>query len=122
YVPFELPVQSLTQLTRRDELPFLAREWRVVDHEVDGDRRLFDGDPRETLRRLDVRDRVADLHAFQSRERNDLARGRLLDLGALESLEAVELRDARVLVGLIGVEGKQRNRIPDVHDATFDAA
>ena len=43
---------------------------------------------------LDVSDGEPDLHSLETSERNDLARTRLLDFDAVETLEDVQLRDA----------------------------
>src|SRR4029077_4772122 len=100
----ELTHEAFAELARGHELPFLAGEGRVIDHEVDGNRRLLAGDPFESLWRFDVGDGVPDLDPFESRERDDLARGCLSDLDALQPLEGVELRDARAFGRLIRVE------------------
>jgi hypothetical protein len=83
-VALELLVQPVAHLPRRDVLPFLAGEGRVVDDEVDRDGRLLDADPLEALGVLGVGDRRADLDAFEAGQRDDLAGGRGLDLDALE--------------------------------------
>src|SRR5207248_2465140 len=74
-VAFELAIEALTHLTRRDEFPVFAGERRIVDDEVHGDRRLFHGDALESLLDVDVRERQADFDTVQTRKRDDLTGG-----------------------------------------------
>ena len=108
-VPLELLVQTLAHLTRRDELPFLAGEGRVVDDEVDRDRRLLDGDALEPFRMLDVRDRQSDLDALEPGQRDDLARLRLGTSMRSSPSNDEQLRDPRLLRLLVRIERQQRD-------------
>ena len=80
-------VESIADLARRHVLPFFARERRVVDDVVDGNRRLLDGDSLEPLRVLDVRERQPNLDALDACQRDDLAGESLRDLDAIQSIE-----------------------------------
>src|SRR6476646_10229870 len=73
HVALELPIQSLPNLTRRDELPLASGKRRIVHEKIDRDCRLLDRDAFESVRMLDVGDCQSDLDILEARERDDLA-------------------------------------------------
>src|SRR5688572_22018482 len=97
-VALELLVKSIAQLPAGDVLPIASGKRGVVDDEVHREGRLFDGDAGEPLGPQRIRDGGADLDAFDTRQRDDLAGRRLLDLLALEALEPVEPRDPALAI------------------------
>src|SRR5687768_11422469 len=120
-VALELPVKSLSQLARSDELPLPAGEWRVVHEEVHRDCRLLDGDSLETLRALDVSHGQADLHSLEAGECDDFSSRRFPELDSLESLVTEELRHLRLFDLHVRVERQKRDLLPDRDPAPLDS-
>ena len=69
--------------------PFTASPAKPCYAELDLDRWFLDGDPFELLRMRRVAERIADLHVFDTRERQDVSGERFGDRHALECFEAV---------------------------------
>src|SRR5687767_6404424 len=122
HVPLQLAIETLTHLAGGHELPFLAGEWRVVDDDVDGNRRLLDGNALESIGMLHVRDGQADLDTLEAGETDDLTSIRRLELDPLEPLEAEQPGHTSLLDGPRGLEWEQRDLLPDAHSAALDAS
>src|SRR5947209_4818224 len=73
----ELALQSIFQIPRRDVLPFRSGERRVVDHPGHRYRRLVDGDRLQLLWGEGIRECLSDFDVSESRDRDDLAGGRV---------------------------------------------
>ena len=78
-------MQPLAEVARRHIYRF-ARE-AACYAELDLDRWFLDGDPFELLRMRRVAERIADLHVFDTRERQDVSGERFGDRHALECFE-----------------------------------
>ena len=111
-------------MARRDELALAAGERARVDAERHRERRLVDADGRQRLRLLRVRDRVADGHVAEARQRHDLAHGRLGHLDALHALVDEDLADLRLdfLVAVDEHDVLIRARLAAADAADGDAA
>src|SRR5205085_3906776 len=89
-------IKALAQLSRRDVLAFAPGERRIVDAEDHRDGRLIHRDDWQGVWIIRARDRLADLDLFDASERDDLADASALDRLALQTLEHIKLRDARL--------------------------
>src|SRR5580692_11007808 len=90
----QLLFQAFTKITRGDELAFTSGKWRVVDRELNGDRRLVDNDSRQRCRILYTCDGFANRDALDAGNSNDVASFGDFSIDALQSGEAEELGDA----------------------------
>ena len=126
-VPLQFPEEALAQLPGRHVLARPSGEGGVVDPEVHRERGPFDGDPAETVPAVGVRDRLADLHAFESRQRHDVAGARAGRFDPLQPVEAVDLehpgRERLVRGHRSGLpERQQHHAVRLGHRAALDAA
>ena len=92
-VLLELLLQAFLDVAGGHELAVLAEERGVVDHEEHRHRGFVDGDGRERLRILEVRDGVADLEPFDAHEGADVTALDLVYIGLAETLEHHDLLD-----------------------------
>jgi len=87
HVALQLAHQAITNLTAGDELAFATGEWRRVDLESHRERGLIDLDRWQPIGRFDIAQRDADVHLFDTRDGDDVARDRFIDRHALEATE-----------------------------------
>ena len=92
-VRLQFLVEPLAQVAAGHKLTLAASERRVVHAELDGDGRFIDHDRRQRLRILQAGDRLADGEAAYTRDRDDVAHGRLFDVRALQAAEAEQFGD-----------------------------
>ena len=83
------------------------------------------GSSTEALEAVRGRHGLPDLHAGESREGDDLARPRLLQLDPLQPLEAKELEHPGLLVRAVAhrpgfAQRQERHRLPDPDTAPLD--
>ena len=84
-------------MARGDELTFLAKEGRVVDHEEHRHGGLVNSDGRQGLRVLDVADGVANLELVEADDSTDIATLHLVDTLVTHAIKDVELLDPGLL-------------------------
>ena len=104
----QLALQALAQVPRGDELPVASGHRRRVDAEHHRHRRLVDGNRRDGEPVFRVGDGLADGDVLDAGEADDVAGGGLGDLDALEALEGIELRDARLQRRAVQLEHDDR--------------
>src|SRR5215471_15872971 len=115
-----LLIEPRANLARGDELSFPARERRGVDAEDHRDGRLVDSDARQRAGLRHRRQGVADVDAFDARERDDLARRSRLDRRLLQTFERIKLR--HLGLAQLAVPAYHRDLIADRDRAVEDAA
>ena len=101
-VRLEFPFQALTDLTRRDELPFAAGERGRIHLEVHREGGFVHFEHGERFGALRVGDGRADRELFDAVHEHDVARFRFVDQHAVEPFELQDLIDLRALRGVLG--------------------
>ena len=120
-VRLDLLEQAVADVARGDVLALAARKRGVVDHEQHRDGRLVDLDERQRLHMRGVAGRLADVEVRHAGDRDDVAERSAFRVDALEALELVELRDARV-ARFVARAAADRDGLADLHGAALDAA
>ena len=125
HVALELAEQPVPKLPAGDVLPLSPGERAVVHDEVHRDRRLLHRDAGQPLRRIHRRERLPDLDRLEAGERHDVARGGLVDLDPVESVERVEPGHLVALEALFSDETglaqrQQRDLVADPHPSPLD--
>ena len=95
--------QSCAQMSAGDELAFLARERRVVDHEVHRQGRFVYRDEGQRFGAVGIAYGLADIEILHSAERNDVADGAFVRFDAFEPFELVQLYDFFVRDRAVGM-------------------
>ncbi len=110
--------QALAQLARRGPLALAARQRRRVDSEGHPQGRLIHLHNRQRDGVLARRDGLADVHVRQARNRDNLARLRLLHFGPVQPLVDKHLGD---LAGDVDVLSVHHNDVlAGLHDPRID--
>src|SRR5690606_13234637 len=119
-VVLQLLLEARADLPAREELAFAPGERRLVDLEGHRDRGLVDLELRQSLGLTARAGRIRDAEVLDAAEHVDVAGSRGIDRPSLETFEAVELAELRVLDAAVAAH--QRDRRVRLHDAARDAA
>src|SRR5690606_38830214 len=92
-VLFKLLVEAIAELAAGDEFAFASGEWRGVDHESHGERRLVDGDGREGDGMFGVGEGVADFDLLAADDGAQVPRFHMVHFNAAEALESPQTAD-----------------------------
>ena len=102
-----LLLEPLAQVAGGDVLSLGAREGRVIDQELHGERRLAHPDGGKGHRVEWIGDGLADGHVGKARQRDDLPGRGLLYVHPLQTLEDAQARDPGPLVGPVQLHERQ---------------
>ena len=122
YVLEQLTEQTLAQMTGGDKLALAAGKRRVIDHEGHLDRRLGDLNERQSLNVLRVAQGLADGHALDTGEADDLAGLCLFDGLAAQLLDGVQGNELCVVRLGVAMVVTDRDLLTDLHRAALDTA
>ncbi len=92
-VLFQLAVQTVLDVSGRDEFAVFSEERGIVDGKEHAHRGFVHGDGRQGLRVLEVGDGVANLEAFDAHHGADVAALDRIDIGLAQAVEDHELLD-----------------------------
>ncbi len=92
-VLFQLFLQAVLQVTRRDELAVLAEEGRIVDHEHHAHGGFIDSDGRQGLRIVEIGNGIANFKTFDAHDGADVTALDLIHVGLAQAFEHHQLLD-----------------------------